>query len=459
MNIGTKYKILAILPLAILLSGCVYDDEKCADGEMTDGGYVSFIFRASVEGPATKSEDITTGTEDNVNRETVIDNVSLLLFSQGSTDDASILKYLFTFSTTSSASDTDYENSDGKLTADGDAWKSPTRRVDPGKYRIFVIANNEESLLSPLTVGTSTYTDFKLALHNSPYILMNTMGKSDEGFSSDSDKTAEVISFYSSSSISFPSGYANPEAPYVVRGIELIKPFAKLRVNISTVDESGNVYPETVGCRIESISINNFVKEAYILSGDFPATTPFDASTVTNEEDRDYFAFSLTSDLSYSYDSTGSTNFSYFSEKFPVFKQVCYESSLNSGATFPDAGVDGELFNVYVGDTRISNPIFIYAGEITDSTQFVEEISTSMTLVISNPSLGVTDTFIIPFTNPDSVTCPDYIDSAYSSKFSRYVLLRNCIYEVNIVFKSLDVPIEFTVYQIPWKYVYEDLDA
>jgi hypothetical protein len=459
MNIGTKYKIIAIISLAILLSGCVYDDEKCVDGAMTDGGYVSFIFRASVEGPVTKSEDITTGTEDNVNRETVIDNVSLLLFSQGSSDSTSILKYLFTFSTTSSVSDTDYENSEGLLTADGDSWKTPVRRVDPGKYRIFVIANNDESLLSSLAVGTSTYTDFKLLLHNSPYILMNTMGKSDEGFSSSSSLTAEVISFYSSDSITFPSGYANPEAPYVVRGIELIKPFAKLRVNISTLDESGDVYSETVGCRIESISINNFVKEAYILSGDFAATTPFDASTVTDEYDRDYFTFSLTSDISYSYDSTESTNFSYFSEKFPVFQQVCYESSLNSGATFPEAGVDGELFNLYVGDTRISNPIFYYADDVTDSTEFVEQVSTSMTLVISNPSLGVSNTYIIPFTNPDSVTCPDYIDSAYSSKFSRYVLLRNCIYEVNIVFKSLDVPIEFTVTQIPWDYVYEDLDA
>jgi hypothetical protein len=80
-------------------------------------------------------------------------------------------------------------------------------------------------------------------------------------------------------------------------------------------------------------------------------------------------------------------------------------------------------------------------------------------LVISNPSLGVTQSFTIPFTNPESVTCPDYIDSSYSPKFSEYVLLRNCIYEVNIVFQSLDVPIEFTVYQIPWVYVTEDLDV
>jgi hypothetical protein len=460
MNIGAKYRIFAILALAILLSGCIYEeqDQKCEGGAMTDGGYVSFVFRASVEGPATKGDDITTGTEDNVNREKVIDNVSLLLFSQGSSDSLSILKYMFTFSTTSSASDTDYENSDGKLTADGDAWKSPTRRVDPGKYRIFVIANNDESLLSPLTVGTSSYTDLKLALHNAPYILMNVMGKSDEGFSSESDRTAEVISFYSSDGITFPSGYANPEAPYVVRGIELIKPFAKLRVNISTIDESGNVYPKTVGCRIESISINNFVKETYILSGDFAATTPFDASTVTEEYDSDNFSFVLTSSSSYAYDSTGSINFSYFSEKFPVFNQVCYNAALDTAATFPEAGVDGELFNLYVGDTRISNPIFVESDYASDP-MFEEYISTSMTLVISNPTTGISMTYLIPFTSPDSVTCPEYIDSTYISKFTKYALLRNCIYEVNIVFKALNVPIEFTVTQLDWDYVTEDLDA
>jgi hypothetical protein len=402
-NIHNLLLFLGTVALASAgLTGCVYEEgEDCGNSTQEDKAYLNISIDMSSylgEGAAlTRSDyDVTdepdTSREENTTAENTVKRIDVVFFEQESP-----YNYVKSFIFLDDASlATNYEDRIGSfsVSSDGNITCSPKVMDVYGDLRMCVYINGDANATSYSQL-TGLYYD----------IPDTTCDKS----------TSYLMKYYVDADVTIPSsGYDTPSNAYTISGLKPLRTCSKLRVNFTNMN-ADTLYSDATGFMLTGLKIKNFMRRNFIVPGSYSGTASY--------EDLDLLS--------------GTTG-TYYKSKFSLLDEI-------TSSAVADTIQSRELFNCYISDynggygtidTTMLELTFTY-GSGSDTTNFTYDI----------PFYNSADITAIPAMLTANSTWDFYTSNSYS--YNKYMLLRNFIYEWNIVYHG-ESKITFYVTITPW---------
>lgn len=424
----------------LLWGGCSQEESYPEEMEKSTSGnvFLSFAVRTTTNEDTspthTNSRGITndiiqTGEKEGTALEQRINNLWVLLYTKGNNDPTSILKYKFSF--TLNGPDNQYIDSSGKiigtLTSQGIYYTS-AKLVEPGTYRIVVIANtkikfvnhsaypmpndvmknisNQElDIMTDLCIpGRYGIESFYALTQNTNQFTGINIGE-EIPFNDKSLTDNGILAYYTNDNFVIDEIYNTPKTP-IIHPMGLKRWLSKVRMTITNQDVAGKVYPDAAGYKLKSVQLMNYYTSNKFFEWD-------------NHGYGSYTGFN-------SFNLIGLPAFE--KDKFPLLHQL-YTNGFIANTSVPEA----ELFNHYI--TGYNNALL---AETENNYQFVR-------LIVTQTSTGRNFQYDIPIYNEENVQRPSYISA---TKFSKYTILRNTLYELRIIFKGPSLGVIGLTYEV-----------
>lgn len=408
-----RHLIPAVLFLSALsLTGC--RNEPAPDLPSGKAGEESVFIDFSIRGgspegipPSRSSAESAPrwGKADGTDGENRIDNLWVLLYRKRRTDAADgnePLAYRFRFRGTGRPAGT--HDAEGNLTPSrmgGETlYTTSVKAVRPGSYRMVVLANTalpspsgtagqpSRDVVSDLLLarpgGIDTYSALKAATENA---VVRTDGLP----SCDRDLNGQgVFSYYTDDDFEAPAGHGTPESP-LTKPVGLKRWLSKVRITFTNTDpESGQVFEQAKEYRLVSLTLHNLYSE-----GNLFEWKDYGGKAAVRQSGPDY-----ADDPS-------------FLKLFPEL------AGLKERPEEKASGV--EVFNHYLIPQGKGMPVRNEADCCYAEIAFARKDADERL------------SYRIPLYNPDAAVSPEG---------GKYALLRNTLYEINLVFKgptSIDV--------------------
>jgi len=418
--------------------GCSREETYPTEKELPAGAHVflSFAVRSGISEDAARANSrgltndaVQTGEKEGSTPENRINNLWVLLYTKGSSNYTSTLKYKFSF--TFDGVNNHYTDDSGKIagpSAPHNTYRTSSKLVEPGTYRIVTVANtkikfvnhsayqmqdnamkdirNQEldiigDLAIPGRSGIANYA--ALTASTSQFVGVNC---GEEFPRNDKELTESgILAYYTDDNFVIDREYNTPDNP-IVRPMGLKRWLSKIRMTITNLDIDGNIYPDAAGYKLKSFQVKNYYNSNKFFEWDmhnYGSHTGYDTANLVGIPE-------------------------FPADKFPVLHQLSTDGFV-AGTPVPET----ELFNHYITGYNDALP-----PETEDNCQ-------SVRLIFTQTSTGKDFQYDIPLYNQEGVQRPPYISA---TSFSKYTILRNTLYELRVVFKGPSLGVMGLTYEL-----------
>lgn len=418
---GTFHIIFSLFLLSLLVS-CSEEGQISPSDESLEKGEKVFLsfqikntaFRQLPSAQAASRGTVTDGdveesSEEGIPNENRMNNLWILLYSKGTNDITSLLKYRFKFTFDGTAGT--YTNMEGQISGPYEVLdgycRTSVKLVEPGTYRLVAVSNTIFPRPANLNEGPEVAYDImeqRLVERNIPnyhllkrttttfwYVINKQIASCDRRLGEEG-----IFVYHVDDSFQVSSNYTSAQNP-LEKHIGMKRWLSKLRVTFTNMDEDGTVSPSSPGYRLKYVELRNY----------------FNGNKFFEWDAHSY-------GLNTGYNTGNLSNSTMFQEDFPLLEQ------LNSTGTTADAIPETELFNHYITTYNPALPM-----QDTDNYQYIRLVFTQM-------STGKDFQYDIPIYNRDDTPCPTYIPA---NKYTKYTILRNTLYELRIRFKGSTIEV------------------